>query len=198
MEAEKQIHRSFMQNQYLFRKKVFKIFGGAFHVYGDDQTLLFYSKQKAFKLKEDFRIYADERMAEELLTIKTPQIFDLGATYYVHDPVADEPVGALRRKGLKSLFKDEWVFLSAEGQEIAKLTESSVLAALCSRFINLIPQKYVIVSTDGTTIAEIKQHFNPFVLKYTMTLLQDNPAIDRRLIVSAGILLASIEGRQQS
>jgi uncharacterized protein YxjI len=198
MDTETQLHQSFMQDQYLFRKKVFKIFGGAFHVYDNNQCLVFYSKQKAFKLKEDFRIYADERMAEELLTIKTPQILDLGATYYVEDPITGEPVGAIRRRGFKSIFKDEWIFLSAQGHEIAKLTEKSMLAALCSRLINLIPQKYIITAADGTEVADIKQHFNPFVLKYTMTILQDNPVIDRRLIVSAGILLASIEGRQES
>ena len=103
MGTEKQIHPAFLHNYYLFRKKVFKIFGGAFHIYDSNQRLLFYSKQKAFKLKEDFRIYADERMVEELLIIKTPQILDIGATYYIQDPVADEPVGAIRRKGLKSI-----------------------------------------------------------------------------------------------
>jgi len=53
MGTGKQIHPGFLQNYYLFRRKVFKIFGGAFHVYDSNQRLLFYSKQKAFKLKED-------------------------------------------------------------------------------------------------------------------------------------------------
>jgi uncharacterized protein YxjI len=196
MEAADQIHPAFSHNCYLFRKKVFKIFGGAFHVYDENGLLLFYSKQKAFKLREDFRIYADERQAEELLTIKTPQILDIGATYYIEDPTTGEAIGAIRRKGLKSIFKDEWTFLAVGGRQIATLTETSWLGAIVSRFINLIPQNYLIASPDGRTIAEIKQHFNPFVLKYTMTIPDPEPAIDRRLIVSAGIMLAGIEGRQ--
>jgi uncharacterized protein YxjI len=176
---------------------VFKLFGGAFHAYDENGILLLYSKQKAFKLKEDFRIYTDERQVEELLTIKTPQILDIGATYNVQDATTGEPVGAIRRRGIKSIFKDEWIFLSNEATEIGKLKERSVLGAIASRFINLIPQTYVISSADGRTLAEIKQHFNPFVLKYSMTILEPEGPIDRRLLISSGILLAAIEQRQQ-
>lgn len=197
MEMSKELHSAFKHNYYLFRRKVFKLFGGAFHAYDEKGILLLYSKQKAFKLKEDFRVYTDERQMEELLTIKTPQILDIGATYNVQDVTTGEPVGAIRRKGIKSIFKDEWIFLSNEGTELGKLTESSVLGALLSRFINLIPQTYVITSVDGRKISEIKQHFNPFILKYSMTILEPEGLIDRRLLISSGILLAAIERRQQ-
>ena len=197
MEITKELHPSFQHNHYLFRRKVLKLFGGAFHIYDENGIVLFYSKQKAFKLKEDFRVYSDERQMEELLTIKTPQILDISATYTVQDATADEVVGSIRRKALKSLVKDEWVFLSNQGQEIGRLTESSVAMALLSRIINLIPQTYLIISAEGRTIAQIKQHFNPFVLKYTMTIIEPQPSIDKRLLIAAGILLVGIEGRQQ-
>jgi uncharacterized protein YxjI/Zn finger protein HypA/HybF involved in hydrogenase expression len=196
-EAEPKVSKAFMGDYYLFRKKVFKIFGGAFHAYDAEGQLILYSEQKAFKLKEDFRIYSDERQMEELLTIKTPQILDIGATYNVFDPGAMEMVGALRRKGLKSILKDEWVFLSPEGQQIGVLTETSLFGALASRVVNLIPQKYIIKSLSGQEVAEIKQHFNPFILKYSLNIFGSDKSIDRRLLVSAGILLAAIEGRQQ-
>jgi len=197
MTAVKKYHPSFQQNYYLFRRKVFKLFGGAFHVYDNIGNLLFYSKQKAFKLREDFRVYSDERQLEEVLTIKTPQILDFGATYNVQDATTGEAVGAIRRKGLKSIIKDEWIFLSNEGQEIGKLTESSILRALLSRRFPLVPQEYVISSVDGREVAKIKQHFNPFVSKYSMTIAEPSPPIDRRLLISSGILLAGIERRQR-
>ena len=75
------------------------------------------------------------------------------------------------------------------------LTESSMAAAILGRFINLIPQTYSIFAQGGN-IAEIKQQFNPFVLKYTMTIEGREPPIDRRLLIAAGILIAAIEGRQ--
>ncbi len=197
MAAVKKLHPVFQQSHYLFRRKVFKLFGGAFHVYDENGNLLFYSKQKAFKLREDFRVYSDEHLMEELLIIKTPQILDIGATYNVQDATTGEAIGAIRRKGLKSMVKDEWIFLSNDGREMGRLTERSIAGAFLSRFISLIPQAYVIISADGREVAEIKQHFNPFVLKYSMTIVEPRPSIDRRLLISSGILLAGIERRQQ-
>ena len=178
------------------KKQVLKLFGGAFHVYDENGNVLFYSKQKAFKLKEDFRIYSDESQTQELLVIKTPQILDIGATYNVHDVTTDEAVGALSRKGLKSIFKDEWIILSKEDKEIGTLTETSLIASLLSRFINLIPQTYVVLA-NNREVAKIKQHFDPFVLKYTMTIIDERYSVDPRLLIAAGILLAGIERRQQ-
>lgn len=196
MASGTELHPAFKLNTYLFRRKVFKFFGGEFKVYDEGGREVLHSKQKAFKLREDFRVNSAESN-QELLTIKTPQILDIGATYHVVDATTGEAVGALRRKGLKSIFKDEWIFLSSQGEEIGKMAEHSLFGALISRFIDLVPQTYNIVSASGVYEAQIRQHFNPFVLKYTMTIVDQNPGIDRRLLLSAGILLAGIERRQQ-
>lgn len=196
MSTGKELNKAFTLRQYLFRKKVLKIFGGAFHVYDDLGQCVFFSEQKAFKLKEDFRIYADETKTKELLNIKTPQILDIGATYTVMDSTTGEAVGALKRHGLKSILKDEWTLMDTGGQELGKLKESSTFGAIASRVIKLIPQNYAVSTTAGAQVATIKQHFNPFVLKYTMSI-PESPAIDPRLLIAAGILMCSIEGRQK-
>jgi len=196
MAMGKELHPSFRMNKYTFRRKVFKFFGGEFKVYDESGREVLHSEQKAFRLREDFRVYSVDSN-QELLRIKTPQILDIGATYNVVDATTGEAVGALRRKGLKSIFKDEWVFLAGDGQEIGKVSESSMFGALMSRFIDFVPQTYSIVSAGGSFEAQVKQHFNPFILKYTMTISDPEPKIDRRLLIAAGILLASIERRQQ-
>lgn len=191
----KQIHPSFLHNQYLLQSKILKSIGGDFYFYGADGQLLLYSKQKAFKLREDIRVYADETMAEELLTIKAPKILDINAVYNVVDATSGEAVGALKRKGIKSIIMDEWLFLSPDGTEVGNLKEVSLLAALASRWIALIPQSYSI-SASGQPMASLKQRFNPFLLKYDMTVVDPTGAIDRRLLIAAGTLLMGIEGRQ--
>ena len=52
----------FLHEQFLARRQVFKIFGAGFHLYAPDGHLIAYSKQKAFRLKEDIRVFADEAM----------------------------------------------------------------------------------------------------------------------------------------
>jgi len=159
-----------------------------------------YSKQKAFKLKEDIRLYADESMAQEVLTIRTQSIWDISGTYDVFDPVANETVGALKRKGLKSMLKDEWLFLDAQGQEVGKITEDSMLKALVRRTTELasvlMPQAYH-AEWQGQPVATFKQNLNPFVKKISIDFTPDtNNLLDPRLGLAAAVLLCAIEGKQ--
>jgi len=186
----------YQRSFYLFRRKVFKIFGGAFHVKDEQGNTVMYSRQKAFKLREDMTVWADENQSRELLKIQTPQILDLGATYFVTDSTSGEEVGGLARQWGKSMIRDTWHLIGPDRQQVGMLQEKSLAGALVSRFINIVPQKYVIQTMEGARVVSIRQHFNPFVLKYTMTIDDPMPPIDRRLLIAMGILLCAIEGRQ--
>lgn len=189
----------YTQTSYLLRRKVFTIFGAAFHVYGPDGRVLMYSKQKAFKLKEDIRLYTDESMQTELLTIKARNIIDFSAVYDVVDPMRQEQVGSLRRKGFKSLFRDEWMILDGYEREIGVIREDNLGLALVRRYLmNLIPQTFH-AEVQGQSVAVYKQRFNPFIFKLELNFSPDTAnVLDRRLGLAAGILLAAIEGRQQN
>jgi uncharacterized protein YxjI len=185
---------------YVLRRKVFKIFGAAFHIYDPQGNVALYSKQKAFKLKEDIRIYADESMDQEVLRIGTGSIWDISGTYAVYDPVADETVGGLKRRGLKSMLKDEWVFLDANQQERGKIEEDSMIKAVVRRAVEaaatFMPQAYHATWQD-TPVATFKQNFNRFVQKITIDFSMDEDnLLDPRLGLAAAVLLCAIEGRQ--
>ena len=190
------------KENYVVRKKILKIFGGAFHVYDPMGEVVMYSKMKAFKLKEDLRIYTGEDMETELLTIKARNVIDLGATYDVVDAVSGEQVGALRRKGLKSMLKDEWLILDANDNEIGKVFEDNMGLALIRRFVGggllsaLMPQKYH-VEMGESEVAYFMQNRNPYVYKLSLDLTHDPEGkLDKRLAMAAGILMAGIEGKQ--
>jgi uncharacterized protein YxjI len=190
------LHSSFLHDYYLIHRKFWRIFGGEFRVFDRSGNLVLFSEQAAFRLREDFRVYPDERQSKELLSIKTEQIMDFAATFKVHDGATGQLIGSLKRKALKSLVRDEWIIFDANGMQIGVVAEANLGLALLTRLIGLLPQSFVITSRDGTTVAEIKQQFNPFILKNRMTILKPQPDIDRRMIVAAGILLAGIERRQ--
>ena len=132
----------FRQPTYQVRKKVFKLFGGSFDVYGPDGSLVLFASQKAFKLKEDIRLYGDKGKAEELLVIKARSIIDFSAAYDVEDPTSGQKLGAFKRKGWRSLLRDEWIVMDASDQEIGFLKEDNAMMATLRRFISLIPQNY--------------------------------------------------------
>jgi uncharacterized protein YxjI len=190
----------FDQSSYLIRRKMLKIFGGTFWIYGEDGEAgptLFHIKQKAFKLREDIRVYSDEALQDEVLTITARQIIDWSAAYDVVDTATGESVGVLRRRGARSILRDEWEILDSGERHIATLREDSMALALVRRFVtNLIPQSFSI-EMDGQEIGEFKQNFNPFIWKLTLDFTADpSEQLDRRLGVAAGILVAAIEGRQ--
>ncbi|WP_410511992.1 hypothetical protein PaeBR_18390 [Paenibacillus sp. BR2-3] len=189
--------QAYNQTHYVIRKKVFSILGAKIHIYDRAENLVLYSQMKAFKLKEDISLYTDEDMNKELLRIQARRMIDFSATYDVKDSVTGEHVGALRRKGLKSILKDEWVILDPNDVEIGKIAEDNLLMALLRRFINLIPQSYN-AELGGQTITTFKQNFNPFVTKISVDFSGDpNQRFDRRLGLAAGILLCAVEGKQE-
>ncbi|MCU0293219.1 MAG: hypothetical protein MUF10_14705 [Thermoanaerobaculaceae bacterium] len=187
----------FAYSTYLIRRKVFKLAGGAFHIFDPQGQLLMYSHMKAFKLKEDIRLFTGEDMREELLAIHARTVLDISATYDVTDSTTGQAVGALRRKGMRSLLRDEWLLLDTTDREVGLIREDSLGKALLRRFLtNLVPQSFE-AEMAGHKVATFRQNFNPFVLKLTVDFTPDQTrALDRRLGLAAAILLCAIEGRQ--
>ena len=190
------------QNQYLIRRKFFKIFGASFHIYDMDGNLAFFSKQKAFKLKEDIRVFGDQAMTSELLSIKARGVIDLGMTYDVIDSTTQQVIGSLRRKGLKSIIRDSWVINDVNDQEFGTIQEESGALAILRRFLGgpivqmLAPQKYNGYIGD-VPVLEFTQNRNPFVQKIQLDYGPDvNSLLDRRLGIAAAALLCAVEGRQ--
>jgi uncharacterized protein YxjI len=190
----------YAHDTYLLRKKFFKLLGAAFHIYDPAGNLVLYVKQKAFKLKEDIRVYTDESLSIELLRITTQSVFDIAGTYAVIDSTTGETVGTLKRRALKSMLKDEWAILDKSGAEVGKIEEDSMLRAIVRRFIDLVTlfmsQAYN-VFMNGTSVARFQQNYNIFVPKITLDFSPDRQnLLDARLGLSAAILLCAIEGRQ--
>jgi uncharacterized protein YxjI len=187
----------YAHNVYLIRRKVFQLFGGAFQIFDPSGQICFFCKQKAFKLKEDIRVYASGEMNREVLSIQARNVVDFSASYDVVDPTNGERVGVLRRKGWSSLVRDEWEMLGPNENHLGVIREDSMGLAFLRRFFsNLIPQKFH-CEVDGQTVWTFQQNFNPFVLKITLDFSMDTEnLLDRRLGIAAALLLCAIEGRQ--
>ena len=191
------MNQIFQSNQYLLKRQVFAL-TGKFRVFDTAGKLLLFSEQKMFKLREDIRVYADEAKTQEVLAIKARQIVDFSAAYDVIDSATGQKVGAMRRKGLKSILRDEWEVLDVNDNVRGVLVEDSMGLALLRRFLtNLVPQNYDMLFGE-TRVGDFKQNFNPFTYELNIDFSMDTAGqIDRRLGIAAGILLAAVEGRQQ-
>jgi uncharacterized protein YxjI len=185
---------------YVIRRKVLKFFGAAFHIFNPTGAIVGFCKQKAFKLKEDIRVYTDESCTREFIVIKARSMIDFGATYDV--TLGDgTSLGSLRRKGMTSTFlRDQWMVFDGSGRHIADLREDGGWLAFARRYIDYVsllsPQKFTLARTDGTEVAKYRQHFNLFVYRLSVAAVRDDPEIDDLVILSAGCIIAAIEGRQ--
>jgi hypothetical protein len=184
---------------YLLKRQAIAL-TGRFRFYDPSGNLVMFSEQKMFKLREDIRVYSDENKTNEVLSIKARQIIDFSAAYDVVDTALNQKVGALRRRGLSSMLRDEWQVLDANDNQIGVLFEDSMGMALLRRFLlgSWLPQNYDITLGE-TRVADLKQNFNLFRYELNLDFTMDpSQRLDRRLGIAAGVLLAAVEGRQSN
>lgn len=183
---------------YLLRRQLLRMFGGGFEIYDPQGTLAFYSEQKAFKLKEDIRLFTDKTKAVELLVIKARKALDISSQYDVYDSVDQERVGVLVRRGIKSILRDEWDILDDNERPLGKIMEDSTFWALVRRSLtNLVPQSFTL-RVGESSVGTFKQNANIFAPKLRLDFSMDaQNRLDRRLGIAAAILLCAVEGRQQ-
>jgi len=185
-------------DKYLLRRKILRLFGAAFHIYNEQGELQFYVNQKGFKLKEDIRVFTSEDMTEEIILISARNAIDFSATYDVMDSTTGERLGSLKRKGFKSMLKDEWIIQDINDNSIGDIKEDSMVLALVRRILtNLVPQTFI-GSVKEAKVFSLKQNFNPFVQKMSLDFSYDtNHLLDKKLGIAAAILICAIEGKQQ-
>lgn len=186
--------------QFVAKKALFSFLGSTFRIYDPQGGLQFYIKQKAFKLKEELNVFADENQSQKRLTIKARSWADFSTAYDVTDAETGEAVGACKREGMKSIFRDTWLVLGAGDAVIGKCEEDSMFLAMLRRLIfkQWLPQKFTVKDASGNALGTIRQRFNPFQIAYDVSFDGGrNEALDSRLGIALVVLLLAIEGRQQ-
>jgi uncharacterized protein YxjI len=193
------MHPAFENDRYLLRRQVFAL-TGKLRFYNPQEQLVLYVEQKMFRLREDIRIYSDESKSQEVLLIQARNIIDFNAAYDVVDASYNQKVGTLRRKGWRSVMRDEWEVLDVNDQVIGMLFEDSAGQAMLRRFVlgSLLPQNYD-MTLGEKRVADLRQRFNLFSYLMDLDFSMDSARkLDRRLGIAAATLLAIIEGKQHS
>jgi hypothetical protein len=128
--------------------------------------LVFYVKQKAFKLKEDVTVFGDEAQTQALFHIRAEKMLDFNARYNFTD-AEGKAVGAVKRKGMKSLWKTHYEIFEGENVLLTineenpwikvldgLLGEVPVLGLLTGYFFN---PSYRMTRSDGTVVLRLKK-----------------------------------------
>lgn len=140
-------------------------------------NLVFFVKQKLFKLKEAITVFADAEQTKLLYDIKADRIIDFSARYNFSESDGSY-IGSLKRRGLKSLWRARYdifdnetnSFLLQEVNPWVKVLDSlfqeiPIIGILSGYVLN---PKYLISRTDGTVVMRLEKQPSFFSRKFTI------------------------------
>ena len=128
--------------------------------------LVFYVKQKAFKLREHVTVFADREQTTPVATIKADRLLDLSATYGFEDPQGRR-FGAVKRAGMKSIWRAQYEVMKGD-TPIFTIREDNALVKFVDGLLTEIPvlgfisgyvfhPAYSVTRADGTRVLHVKK-----------------------------------------
>ncbi len=161
----------------------FKLLALASQIYIRDANgqLTGYVKQKLFKLKEDINIFADEGQTQHLFNIKADRVLDFSAKYNFSDS-SGRFLGAVKRQGMRSLWKANYDVLDGASNPVMKINEENGWIKVVDAFAGELPlvgmftgyffnPSYIVSKADGTPVARLKKQPAFFEGKFELSQL---------------------------
>jgi uncharacterized protein YxjI len=129
-------------------------------------NLIFYVKQKAFKLKEAVTVFRDAAQTQPVYSINANKVLDFSARYTFTDN-SGRPLGSVRRKGMKSIWKAFYEVLDGENV-VMTITEESAWTKVLDSLIGELPiigmftgylfhPAYLVSRQDGTVVLRLEK-----------------------------------------
>ncbi|OUL22616.1 hypothetical protein BV372_30385 [Nostoc sp. T09] len=129
-------------------------------------NLVFYVKQKLFKLKEAISIFADLERTRPLYHIKADRIIDFSARYNFTDNNGRD-IGAVKRRGLRSLWRARYDIFDGDTSNLniqeknpwikvadTLFAEIPILGIFTGYVFNPV---YLVSRTDGTIVMRLEK-----------------------------------------
>ena len=162
-----------------------------------------YVKQKLFKLREHVEVFADASMARPLVDIRADHMLDFSARYVFTNP-SGTVLGAVRRRGTRSLWRAHYEVEDEAGVLLYEIQEENPWAKVADSFLGEIPllgaltgylfhPAYQVARPDGMLVVRaIKQ---PAFFESTFSIEQQTevPERNRLRLVLALLMLVVLE-----
>ena len=112
------------QSHYVIKRRFWSFFERVFRVFTGDGQLIMYIQHPLLKLREEFMVYADEAKTRPLLQ-RQVAAGRSRSTSRTTSPTCTtgELLGAVQKKGLRSIVRDKFIILDPTGAEIGYAEE---------------------------------------------------------------------------
>lgn len=107
-------------------------------VYDANGNMLFYVKQKLFKLKEAITVFADKEQTQPLYSINADRIIDFSARYHFKDQNGIG-LGSIKREGARSIWKARYNIFDANEQMVMQIQEENAWVKVMDAVFGEIP-----------------------------------------------------------
>lgn len=149
-------------------------------------NLVFFIKQKLFKLREAIEVFADEAQTQKIYDMKADRIIDFSARYNFIDS-RGATIGAVKRKGMRSIWRAHYdIFDSAATSSFhieeenpwikvidSLLQEIPILGALSGYLFN---PKYLVKHDENTVVMRLEKRPSFLSRKFTIRPVDQFPS----------------------
>ena len=187
----------------------FKLFAFAPQIFVLDATKneVFYVKQKLFKLRDAINVFSDSQQTHQVATIQANSILDFSARFQFSD-AAGQPLGAIGRKGMRSLWKATYDIFDAAGQPAGTMTEENPFAKIMDALLAEIPvvgifagyvflPRYVLMDAAGTPVLRMKKMGSLVDRRFEIEELAPTTPEQVQRNVLASLMLVLLERRRK-
>lgn len=169
-------------------------------------NLVFYVKQKAFKLKEAVTVFADVEQTQQLYFINANKILDFSASYQFTDR-AGTPIGSIRRRGMRSLWRASYEIYDERNNQTMAIGEENPWAKVFDALLGEVPivgiftgfffhPSYLVTRTNGQPVLRLKKQRAFFEGKFTIDKLGEmQPPEETRALLGL-IMMVLLERRR--
>jgi uncharacterized protein YxjI len=162
-----------------------------------------YVKQKLFKLKERIEVFTDPTRTQLLCEINANKVIDFSATYTFTDP-GGNVFGAVRRKGMRSLWRAHYEICDAE-KLLYTISEKNPWAKVFDGLFGEIPilgifagylfqPAYGITHHSGIDCYQLKKM--PAFLEGKFQIDEIEPCHDDIVVLMALLMMTLLERRR--
>lgn len=169
-------------------------------------NLIFYVRQKMFKLKEAVTVFADREQLRPLYKINADRVIDFSARYSITD-VSGTTLGSVRRQGMKSLWKARYDIFDSADTATLTISEEKPWVKVVDALVGEVPvlgmftgfmfnPSYVLKRADETTVMRFKKQPSMFESKFRLESLFPLSLDEEQRAVLSVLMMVLLERRR--
>jgi uncharacterized protein YxjI len=166
-------------------------------------NLIFYVKQKAFKLKEAVTVFADAEQTQPVFYINANKILDFSANYQFTDR-AGAPVGSVRRQGMRSIWRASYDIYDERNNHVMSIKEEKPWAKVFDSLLGEVPilgiftgflfhPSYLVFRPDGMPFMRLTKQRAFFEGKFILEKLAELPPVDETRTLLGVLMMLLLE-----